>query len=635
VTPRSAAPAPRPEISPALLAKLQAGGGSRSASAPPVRPPPPPAPFQLSNGGLSERRPVGYPSSPRTGAAWRSTGGAQPRGARTAAASASAANARLLFAVAMARPPERTAANAKAGAPAGPPPPPSAVRRVVSGIPVVPAPEPASRLSCALRAASRHYAEANAKEMVRGEGDQALGMDAAQVAELSVALDDNVAYGVNYNTADKDSRAWEFWEIVCGRMQTSPLRQAQDVAAFPAKTAYLLGALMMYAFAVCEPKDKTRAFIKPSSAQAYPLAITRIFGRWGLHLPGYKAIKAQLAGMSRIYVNYHGPTSLAPKRAEPMKFAMMRKMDAIAAGAAVGALTWTPDNHDIFMFACLNVVMMHTAFRLAEIVGNGSSEIMYLTFASLTWEIRGVLLTDPSPAQLRSMRPGVDRCRLAPPRSKPDQWGYNHCPYPVSFLYHASSTSPAFRLMQLELRCNTHGAARGVTPLFHDDAGSVYTHSFLDRMLRAVLTSLYGAKVATLYTWHSYRVGLATALHAAGVADDMIQLICRWMCPASLFVYRRKGTSEHEGMIGKASAANVDSIQSGSVVRISGDEGFAELFAHGNSAAAEAAHDGAAPPKRRPPAAAGPRRPSPRDPAAAGGTGPRKRAKPEAAQPSP
>ena len=34
-------------------------------------------------------------------------------------------------------------------------------------------------------------------------------------------------------------------------------------------------------------------------------------------------------------------------------------------------------------------------------------------------------------------------------------------------------------------------------------------------MLRLVLTFLYGAKVAAIFSWHSYRSGLATALHAA------------------------------------------------------------------------------------------------------------------------
>jgi hypothetical protein len=51
-------------------------------------------------------------------------------------------------------------------------------------------------------------------------------------------------------------------------------------------------------------------------------------------------------------------------------------------------------------------------------------------------------------------------------------------------------------------------------------------------MLTAILTYLYGPLVAALCTFHSYRSGLATAppsyaLHAAGVSDAMIQLICR------------------------------------------------------------------------------------------------------------
>ena len=44
----------------------------------------------------------------------------------------------------------------------------------------------------------------------------------------------------------------------------------------------------------------------------------------------------------------------------------------------------------------------------------------------------------------------------------------------------------------------------------------------------------------------------AHACHAAGVEDSMIQLICRWMCPESLHVYRRMGVAEHETLIRKA-----------------------------------------------------------------------------------
>ncbi|KAL3919777.1 MAG: hypothetical protein SGPRY_005507 [Prymnesium sp.] len=69
--------------------------------------------------------------------------------------------------------------------------------------------------------------------------------------------------------------------------------------------------------------------------------------------------------------------------------------------------------------------------------------------------------------------------------------------------------------------------------------------------------------------------GLATALHAAGISDSMIQLIiCRWMCPESLHVYRRVGTQEHEASTRRAAAAKIDVIQAGNAPRVSADEGY-------------------------------------------------------------
>jgi hypothetical protein len=67
---------------------------------------------------------------------------------------------------------------------------------------------------------------------------------------------------------------------------------------------------MLYASAVCVSKTPGRACIKPRSALAYPLAIIRIFNRWGTPMPGFKLLQAQLNGLSRAYIAYHGPKSL-------------------------------------------------------------------------------------------------------------------------------------------------------------------------------------------------------------------------------------------------------------------------------------------------------------------------------------
>lgn len=265
-------------------------------------------------------------------------------------------------------------------------------------------------------------------------------------------------------------------------------------------------------------------------------------------MPPYKMLKASLAHLSRLYLAYHGPHSLAPRRAEPMKYSMVLVLDAIAEGSTVGKMIWLSTNHDIFMFKCRNLVMWPTAFRLGEMVTHSSGELMFLTRSCLTWSLSGVIVQNPTRAQMGAMRAG-DFARLAPSRSKPDQWGEIHCPFPVVLDYRDEPGNAAHALRALELRCACEQQERATRPLFADANGKAYTHSFLDRLLKAALTFCFGAKVASLFTWHSYRSGLATALHAAKVDDGMVQLICRWMCPESLHVYRRMGTREHASLI--------------------------------------------------------------------------------------
>ena len=71
---------------------------------------------------------------------------------------------------------------------------------------------------------------------------------------------------------------------------------------------------------------------------------------------------------------------------------------------------------------------------------------------------------------------------------------------------------------------NANGAVGGV----HDAALQPYSHHFLHSLLRQVLAHLYGQRVAELYSWHSYRSGLATALHAAGVVPPAACRVLRY-----------------------------------------------------------------------------------------------------------
>ena len=113
--------------------------------------------------------------------------------------------------------------------------------------------------------------------------------------DIMLSMDDASANSVPPGTATKDDLAWEHWEAVCAIHNTDPLRTTPEVCDHPGRNAHLLAALMLRAFSIAKPKSKARKFIKPSSALAYLLAVIRIFARWGVVMPNYRALKAQTA----------------------------------------------------------------------------------------------------------------------------------------------------------------------------------------------------------------------------------------------------------------------------------------------------------------------------------------------------
>ncbi|EOD33512.1 hypothetical protein EMIHUDRAFT_229660 [Emiliania huxleyi CCMP1516] len=251
----------------------------------------------------------------------------------------------------------------------------------------------------------------------------------------------------------------------------------------------------------------------PRSALAYPLAIVRVFGRWGVKMPSYKALVAELNGLMRLYLMY--PYSLMPKRAEPMRWGMVIKMDRLPLdGRIIGGYAWDDSVHRVFTFRRLSRFLFRTAFRLGEICGHASGEIMYLTRSSVVWRINVIIHSNPSRALLRSMVPNRDGCLVTPPR----------CPFTIF----------------IGLSAREEAAAK-------------------------------------IYTWHSYCSGLSTALHAAGVPDAVIMLMCRWMCEASLHVYRRSGAVAHEANFWAATRADVSNIQAANVPNVVMDQGMADV----------------------------------------------------------
>lgn len=102
------------------------------------------------------------------------------------------------------------------------------------------------------------------------------------------------------------------------------------------------------------------------------------------------------------------------------------------------------------------------------------------------------------------------------------------------FYHKAGNAASALRDIELRARVSASQSLR--VPLFHDVNQCPYAHAKLGRMFRAAMSMCFGKAVVAAYTWNSYRIRLATALHAAGVNDARVQLIRRWLSPASLHV---------------------------------------------------------------------------------------------------
>ena len=209
---------------------------------------------------------------------------------------------------------------------------------------------------------------------------------------------------------------------------------------------------------------------------------------------------------------------------------------------------------------------MNTGARVVAIAENSTpadtlATRTYIVRADVTYSLSNVILTDPTTDQLLSMRDG-DVVTVRPPRAKCDQWLELHAHFPHTFTYRPNDAyNVAKAIRDIEVRTPCHGAERASIALFGDTTGRPYTGRYLNSLLRAALTFLYGDKVASMYTWHSYRSGLAVALHAAGVPDPVIMLICHWVCDESLRSYRRISHQEQESVLRAAASVPVNLLQ--------------------------------------------------------------------------
>ena len=431
---------------------------------------------------------------------------------------------------------------------------------------------PAARKESNLQKAAHLCASVRAADFASAGLASKHGVDAlTRLLQHAADLND---YGSSHGTKQKNETAWSHWVSFAEYIGFDPVLSAAQIRDYPSEVATLLATFLLFIYPKMKGKGG-RQWAKPRSAFSYVLAIIRIFKGWKLILPPAKVVKGELHGLLRSFVNMYGESVLMPSRREPMKIPMLKALVRLQR-TALGGRIYDPASSLGIAFRAALAIGWRTGHRLAEFVAHPSGELCYLLRNHVSYVLSGVQVHDPTPAQLRAAKPG-DVILIQPPRSKTDQFGEIHCPFPSTLPINADPDSAGAMIIAIELARPCRGSARETTPLLADDHGRPFTHSVMDLLLKQAITFLYGAKVAAVHSWHSMRIGLATALKAAKVDDGVIQMICRWTNPESLRAYARHGHALHIDCVDRAEHAIVNAVQSGSVPKVCNSEGCASL----------------------------------------------------------
>ena len=162
-------------------------------------------------------------------------------------------------------------------------------------------------------------------------------------------------------------------------------------------------------------------------------------------------------------------------------------------------------------------------------------------------------VVSPTVEQLENLHDG-DVMLWIPGSSKADFGGTKWAPSPVPMRWDSRAKINAPREMaQLEMCFTVNGEERMHTPLFTTEPDASFPMRFkhVEKLLHPMLkaTGLVTDSELEQYSWHSFRIFLATALKAIGAEDWEIQHALRWATPAMTKVYARRKQSVQEDLL--------------------------------------------------------------------------------------
>lgn len=401
--------------------------------------------------------------------------------------------------------------------------------------------------------------------------------DPSAVAQLSRAAATMVRVGITSSTLNKDLlHKAQYWDPFCATLNTPMWRTDKLVLTCSLarqRESILWTLFLMVIKSAIRPRSHEDEEAKPKSVVAPMNAMRRLHRHkgYGDYLVSISLLAPILRGLKAQFIKEHGYMAMQRKAKEFMPKELVHCIFTLPHGTMVGRrmLDRTGDTSLYwlnFFFAC--ALCNSTGYRKAEITVPSHETFTayrYMSRSNLCWIFNGVEVPVLTSRMLQNLGPHVVACVNAAP-SKADQYAERYGNYYNYVRYEESSYNLAFVAAQLERAGPCPVGQRHLKPLVCAHGSTPFTPSQLDHLFRDVLHAVSRLHPAILpmsklscYSWHSWRITLATALGAANVPRATILFIMRWASELSLNNYVRPTSEQFSAYVQNAHAVSTRS----------------------------------------------------------------------------
>jgi len=169
------------------------------------------------------------------------------------------------------------------------------------------------------------------------------------------------------------------------------------------------------------------------------------------------------------------------------------------------------------------------------------------------------------------MEPGEDRVGVLACEAKNDPLVLHFLPSPIVVGFNSEDPEDAGLILRdLALYCSVPMSKMRSTPLFtYSAGGKALWYSFLSDIFKTLLRQTLPVASVELFTWHSFRSGLACALRAAQAPDWVLLALLRWRSKSSIPGYGSLSFQAASAWLDKASAQNQTTLTAASLPSLS------------------------------------------------------------------